>query len=57
MSAGRPSKEDREALRILLAREDLSDYDAEFMDSLRNWDGDWTLKQASYFDFIWAKYY
>ena len=32
----RPTKEDREALRILLGREDLSDYDAEFVEALRN---------------------
>ena len=54
---GRPDKEGRDALRILLAREDLSDNEAEFVDALRNWDGEWTPKQASYFDFIWAKYY
>jgi len=53
----RPDKEDREALRILLGREDLSDYDAEFVDALRNWDGNWTIKQGTYFDVIWAKYY
>jgi|GEM_PF-5125477 hypothetical protein len=53
----RPTKEDREALRILLGREDLSDYDAEFVEGRRNQQGDWTPKQADYFDVIWAKYY
>lgn len=53
----RPDKEDREALRILLGREDLSDYDAEFVESLRNWQGNWSAKQGSYFDQLWAKYY
>ena len=53
----RPTKEDLEALRILLGREDLSDSAAEFVDSLRNWSGNWTLKQASYFDSIWERYY
>ena len=52
----RPDKEDREALRILLAREDLSDFDAEFIDDLRNWIGNWTPKQGAYFDTSWAKY-
>lgn len=52
----RPTREDREALRILLAREDLSDYDAEFVDHLRNCDP-WTFKQGQYFDVIWRKYY
>ena len=53
----RPDKEDREALRILLGREDLSDFDAEFIETLRNWQGNWTPKQGAYFDTIWAKYY
>lgn len=53
----RPIQEDRAALRILLDREDLSDFDAEFIDDLRNWIGNWTPKQAAYFDVIWSKYY
>lgn len=53
----RPDKEDREALRILLSREDLSDYDGEFVESLRNWQGNWSVKQGAYFDALWAKYY
>ena len=53
----RPTKEDCDALRILLGREDLSDYDAEFVDALRNWDGHWTAKQSQYFDVVWGKYY
>jgi len=56
MSA-RPDKEDREALRILLAREDLSDYDAEFIDDLRNWQGTWTEKQGRYFDVVWSNFF
>jgi len=53
----RPTKEDREALRLLLGREDLSDWAAEFVDSLRNWDGDWTPKQTAAFDHLWNQYY
>lgn len=53
----RPDKQDRAALRILLQREDLSDYDAEFVENIRNRLGDWTHRQAAYFDTIWAKYY
>lgn len=53
----RPTKEDREALRMLLGREDLSDHAAEFVDSLRNWNGHWTMNQRRYFDAIWEKYY
>lgn len=53
----RPTKEDREALRLLLQREDLSDYNAEFVESLRNWSGIWTDKQAKYFDRLWEEYY
>lgn len=58
MAAGstRPTKEDRDALRLLLAREDLSDYAAEFVDALRNWDGQWTPKQQAYFDHLCTQY-
>lgn len=52
----RPTREDRDALRLLLQREDLSDYDAEFVDSVRNYDR-WSTKQAVYFDRVWEKYY
>lgn len=59
MAAGstRPTHEDREALRLLLAREDLSDNAAEFVDSLRNWEGQWTPKQHAYFDYLCAQYF
>lgn len=53
----RPTKEDRDALRLLLAREDLSDWSAEFVESLRNWRGNWTEKQAVRFDELWNQYY
>lgn len=53
----RPTKEDRDALRILLAREDLSDWSAEFVETLRNWRGNWTPKQSERFDELWAQYY
>ena len=53
----RPTKEDRDALRLLLAREDLSDWAAEFVESLRNWRGNWTMKQAERFDELWSQYY
>jgi hypothetical protein len=52
----RPTKEDRDALRLLLAREDLSDRAAEFVDSLRNQDWDWTPKQLAWFDDLCGKY-
>ena len=52
----RPTKEDRDALRLLLAREDLSDKNAEFVESLRNWDGDWRPKQIIWFDDLCMKY-
>lgn len=53
----RPTREDRDALRLLLQREDLSDYNAEFVESLRNWSGCWTEKQARHFDQLWREYY
>ena len=52
----RPSKEDRDALRLLLAREDLSDKAAEFVESLRNWSGDWSPRQVAWFDDLCEKY-
>lgn len=52
----RPTKEDRDALRLLLAREDLSDMNAEFIETLRNWDGDWRQKQIGWFDDLCMKY-
>lgn len=53
----RPNREDRDALRLLLQREDLSDYNAEFVESLRNWSGTWTEKQCRHFDQLWSEYY
>lgn len=53
----RPTKEDRDALRLLLAREDLSDWDAELVESLRNWRGEWRPKQAVQFDRLCAEYF
>lgn len=52
----RPTREDRDALRLLLAREDLSDRNAELVESLRNWNGDWTPKQVAWFDDLCVKY-
>ncbi len=53
----RPTTEDRDALRLLLAREDLSDWAAEFCETLRNWRGEWTKKQQTAFDELWTQYY
>ena len=53
----RPTREDREALRLLLQRGDLSDYNAEFVEALRNWQGAWTEKQCRHFDHVWSEYY
>lgn len=53
----RPTKEDRDALRLLLQREDMSDYNAEFLESLRNWHGLWTVKQANHFDKLCLDYF
>lgn len=44
-------------MRLLLQREDMSDWEAEFLETLRNWHGDWTPKQAERFDAVWNKYY
>lgn len=46
----RPTPEDRDALGLLLADENLSDWAAGFVESLANWEGRWTEKQANKFD-------
>lgn len=46
----RPTKEDHEALELLLERDDLTDYDGTFVESLNEWTGTWTPRQANYFD-------
>ena len=53
----RPNAEDRDALRILLQREDLSDYNAEFIESLKQWHGPWTEKQLKHFDQLCLDYF
>jgi hypothetical protein len=53
----RPTPEDRDALRLLLQREDMSDWNAEFLESLRNWRGEWTMKQREIFDRICLDYF
>lgn len=53
----RPDPEDRDALRLLLGRDDLSDFDAEFVESLRHWRGKWTVKQGQCFDILWMNYF
>ena len=53
----RPTPEDKDALRIMLQREDLSEWEAEFMESLQQWRGHWTDKQAQKFDDVWSLYY
>ncbi len=46
----RPTPQDRDALELLLADENLSDWAAGFVESLANWNGPWTEKQANKFD-------
>jgi len=53
----RPTPEDRDALRLLLQREDLSDYNAEFVESLKQWRGAWTEKQRQHFDRLCLDYF
>ena len=46
----RPTSDDKAALKMLLDDESLSDWAAEFVESLHNWRGAWTEKQADKFD-------
>ena len=57
LSEMRPTAEDKAALRLLLDDESLSDWEAEFVESLQNWRGKWTEKQAVVFDGLWEKHY
>ena len=50
VSEMRPTPQDRDALELLLADENLSDWAAGFVESLANWNGPWTEKQANKFD-------
>ena len=50
VSEMRPTPEDKAALKMLLDDECLSDWAAEFVESLHNWRGAWTEKQANKFD-------
>ncbi len=57
MTTTRPTPEDRDALRLLLQREDVSDYNAEFLETLRNWNGAWTERQLRHFDKLCLDYF
>ena len=52
----RPTKQDLDALAILLDNESLADKEAEFLEDLKNWEGPWTVRQLQWFDDIWDKY-
>lgn len=52
----RPTDEDRTALRLLLAREDLTLREGEFVDSLSRWTGAWRAKQLAWFDALCQRY-
>lgn len=51
----RPNEKDTAALADLLDDETVPERDAEFLDSLTTWQGDWTPKQAGRFDGICAR--
>ena len=46
----RPNPADKAALKMLLDDESLSDWAAEFVESLHQWRGTWTERQANKFD-------
>lgn len=52
----RPAGDDREALELLLQRDDVAPHTAEFLESLDHWVGCWTPKQVSYFDDLCDRY-
>lgn len=53
----RPTPEDRKALELLLKREDMSDWNAEFLESLVQWRGKWTTNQLKHFDSLCLDYF
>lgn len=57
MTSTRPTPEDRDALRMLLQREDMSDSNAEFLEFVRNWNGAWTDRMCARFDRLCFDYF
>lgn len=53
----RPNPEDRKALELLLKREDMSEWNAQFLESLVEWRGAWTIRQIKYFDSLCIDYF
>ncbi len=53
----RPTPEDRRALELLLKREDMSEWNAGFLESLVEWRGSWTVKQLKHFDRLCLDYF
>ena len=52
----RPTNEDDDALALLLANDRLAPWAAQFVESLGNWEGPWTPKQAEKFDEVCEEY-
>jgi len=52
----RPKGDDQEALEYLSNVDGISEWDAEFLESLSNWTGTWTDKQAACFDRLCDRY-
>lgn len=50
----RPDTEDEQALELLAARDDLSTWEEEFLESLSQAEG-WSAKQGGLFDELWEE--
>lgn len=48
----RPNQRDTANLKLLLDDEMMPEREAEFLDDLNNWRGEWTPRQAEWFDRI-----
>ena len=52
----RPKGDDEEALEYMSGLEHLQPIEADFLESLSGWTGNWTEKQAAWFDDLCLKY-
>lgn len=52
MDIERPNRADREELEGMLNRDDLTNWEKQFFESLQNWNGAWRPKQVACFDKI-----
>ncbi len=53
----RPTREDEEALNLLLANDSIDERSAEFLESLAERKWTWTVKQCAWFDHLCDRFF